>query len=110
MAQVVDLPLEDGGMLLVQSAAADEPSGGFGLASSTEEKAGKTLESALAHITPARQAVAGKFLPGDNYSFLRTDQPGMVTGSSQANARRWGNRHRPGPCVSASSSQTGTFA
>lgn len=143
MAQVVDLPLEDGGMLLVQSAAADEPSGGFGLASSAEEKvkkAGETLESALAHITPARQAVAGKFLPGGNYSFLGTDQPAwfaerlvacppvpsaqvlaptvygsptagsMATGSSQADARRWVSRHGPGPGVSASSSQTGTFA
>ena len=63
MTQVVDLPPEDGGIPLVQSAAADEPSAGFGLASSAEDKgkkAGETLESALAHITPARQAVAGK--------------------------------------------------
>lgn len=161
MAQVVDLPLEDGGMLLVQPTAADEPSGGFGLASSAEEKAGETLESAMtsaeeaqslpeesatvqagqaecrhepALVSPAfvsesprtRKQQTPRTTPRSNDSppdppvpsarvlaptVYRSPTAGsMVTGSSQANARRWGSRHRPGPCVSASSSQTGTFA
>lgn len=63
VVQVVEFPLEGGGVLLVQAASADEPSGGLGLASALDEKAkraAETLESALAHVTPALQSVAGK--------------------------------------------------
>jgi len=63
MAEIVEYPLEDGGVLLVQAAAVDSASEGLGLASSTEEKAVKateTLESALDHVTPALRSVAGK--------------------------------------------------
>jgi hypothetical protein len=60
VVQVVEFPLDDGGVLLVQAAAADEPSGGLGLASSLEDKpkrAAESLESALAHVTPALKSV-----------------------------------------------------
>jgi hypothetical protein len=63
MAEIVEYPLDDGGVLLVQAAAVDSAAEGLGLASSTAEKAVKateTLESALAHITPALRSVAGK--------------------------------------------------
>jgi hypothetical protein len=49
-------------VLLVQPAAEDAPAG-LGLASSTEDKVKKareTLESALDHVTPALEVVAGK--------------------------------------------------
>ena len=62
MAQVVEYPLEDGGVLLIQAAEADAQAGGLGLASPTEErvkKAGETLESALAQVTPALKTVSG---------------------------------------------------
>ena len=61
--QAVEFPLDDGGVLLVQAASADEPSGGFGLASAMEEKpkrAAETLESALAHVIPALKSVTAK--------------------------------------------------
>lgn len=60
MAQVVEYPLDDGGVLFVQAAGADEPSGGLGLASPAGEramKAAETLESAMHHVTPALRSV-----------------------------------------------------
>jgi hypothetical protein len=63
MAELVEYPLEGGGMLLVQSASVDIGAGDLGLASSAEEKAKKakeTLESALAQVTPALKSVASK--------------------------------------------------
>jgi hypothetical protein len=62
MAEIVDYPLEDGGMLLVQSASLDSGQGDLGPASSIEgktKKAGETLKSALDQITPALKSVAG---------------------------------------------------
>jgi hypothetical protein len=63
MAELVEYPLEGGGMLLVQSASVDAGGGDLGLASSAEEKAKKakeTLESALAQVTPALKSVASR--------------------------------------------------
>jgi len=63
MAEIVEYPLEDGGVLLVQSASVDTAQDELGLASSPEErtkKAKETLESALAQVTPALKSVAGK--------------------------------------------------
>jgi hypothetical protein len=63
MAEIVEYPLEGGGVLLVQSASVDAGQGELGLASPVEDKAKKakeTLESALAHVTPALKSVAGK--------------------------------------------------
>lgn len=61
MAQLVEFPLEDGGVLLVQAETADS-AGGLGLASPGESltKAGETLESALDKVTPGLKTVAGK--------------------------------------------------
>jgi Trypsin-co-occurring domain 1 len=63
MAEIVEYPLEGGGVLLVQSASVDAGQGELGLASSVEErtkKAKETLESALAQVTPALKSVASK--------------------------------------------------
>jgi len=63
MAEIVEYPLEDGGVLLVQPASMDAGLGELGLASSAEDKAKKateTLESALAQVTPALRSVANK--------------------------------------------------
>jgi len=63
MAEIVEYPLEDGGMLLVQAAAVDAAPGGLGLASPGEErakKAAQTLESALSGVMPALKSVTGK--------------------------------------------------
>jgi hypothetical protein len=63
MAEIVEYPMDEGGVLLVAAAAVDSASEGLGLASSTDEKAVKaseTLESALAHVTPALKSVAAK--------------------------------------------------
>jgi hypothetical protein len=61
MAQVVEFPLEDGGVLLVQAEAPDSADG-LGLASPGERltKAGETLESALDKVTPGLKSVVGK--------------------------------------------------
>jgi hypothetical protein len=63
MAYIVEFPLEDGGVLVVQAAGADVQEDGLGLASPTQErvkKAGETLESALAQVIPAVKVVSGK--------------------------------------------------
>jgi hypothetical protein len=63
MAEMVEYPLDDRGVLLVQAAAVDSAAEGLGLASSLDDraiKATETLGSALAHVTPALQSVAGK--------------------------------------------------
>jgi hypothetical protein len=63
MAEIVEYPLEGGGVLLVQPASVDAGQGELGLASSIEEKAKKaneTLESALDQVTPALKSVARK--------------------------------------------------
>jgi tetrahydromethanopterin S-methyltransferase subunit B len=63
MAEIVEYPLEGGGVLLVQSASVDAGQGDLGLASPVEErikKANETLESALDQVTPALKSVAGK--------------------------------------------------
>jgi hypothetical protein len=63
MAEMVQYPLEDGGVLLVQAAAVDAAPDGLGLASPTEEKAKKaaeTLESALSSVMPALKSVTEK--------------------------------------------------
>jgi len=63
MAEIVEYPLEGGGMLLVQPASVDAGQDELGLASAVEEKvkkANETLESALDQVTPALRSVAGK--------------------------------------------------
>ena len=63
MAEIVEYPLEGGGVLLVQPASMDADQGDLGLASPVEEKAKKateTLEAALDQVTPALKSVAGK--------------------------------------------------
>ncbi|MGH3248918.1 MAG: CU044_2847 family protein [Trebonia sp.] len=63
MAEIVEYPLDGGGVLLVQSSSMDAGQGEVGLASSAEErvkKATETLESALAEVTPALKSVASK--------------------------------------------------
>lgn len=58
MAEVVEFPLDDGGVLVVQAAGGDS-AGGLGLASPDErlKKAGETLESALQKVAPALKTV-----------------------------------------------------
>ncbi|MGD0703116.1 MAG: CU044_2847 family protein [Trebonia sp.] len=63
MADIVEYPLEGGGMLLVQPATVDAGQDELGLASSVPErakKANETLESALDQVTPALKSVARK--------------------------------------------------
>jgi hypothetical protein len=63
VAEIVEYPLEGGGVLLVQPASVDTAGDGLGLASSPEEKTKKareTLESALTQVTPALKSVARK--------------------------------------------------
>lgn len=63
MTAITEYSLEGGGVLLVQSASVDTGRGELGLASPGEDKAKKakeSLESALAHVTPALKSVAGK--------------------------------------------------
>lgn len=63
MTEIVEYPLEDGGVLLVQPASVDADQGDLGLASPAGERAKKareTLESALGQVTPALKSVAGK--------------------------------------------------
>lgn len=60
MAQLVEFPLDDGGVLLVQAAGPDTSGDGLGLASPEDrlKKAGETLESALNAVTPGLKTVA----------------------------------------------------
>lgn len=63
MTDIVEYPLESGGVLLVQPASVDANGDELGLASSVAEKAkraNETLESALDQVTPALKSVAGK--------------------------------------------------
>lgn len=63
VAEMVEYPLEDGGVLLVQSALVDADQGDLGLASPAEgktKKARETLESALDQVAPALKSVASK--------------------------------------------------
>lgn len=93
MAELVEYPLEGGGMLLVQSASVDAGAGDLGLASSAEEKAKKakeTLESALAQVTPALKSVASRLRdlsPDDltvEFGLTLTAETGIVVAKGSA--------------------------
>lgn len=62
MADIVEFPLDDGGMLRVQAATADMAESDLGLASPGERlgRASETLESALSAVTPALKTVTGQ--------------------------------------------------
>ena len=63
MAEIVEYPLEGGGVLLVQPASMDAGQGDLGLASPVDErvkKAKETLESALDQVAPALKSVASR--------------------------------------------------
>jgi len=63
MVEIVEYPLDDGGVLLIQPASVDSQRDDLGLASSAGEmtrKARETLEASLAQVTPALKVVADK--------------------------------------------------
>jgi hypothetical protein len=63
MVDVVEYPLEDGGVLLIQPASVDSLQDDLGLASPAGEvaaKARETLEASLAQVTPALKVVTDK--------------------------------------------------
>lgn len=93
MAEMVQYPLEDGGVLLVQAAAVDAAPDGLGLASPTEEKAKKaaeTLESALSGVMPALKSVTEKLRdlsPSDlevEFGLTLTAETGIVVAKGSA--------------------------
>jgi hypothetical protein len=61
MTQVIEFPLDDGSMLLVQAADADLPAGPV-LASPGDHllKAGRTLEQSFQQVIPALKAVTSR--------------------------------------------------
>lgn len=93
MAEMVEYPLEDGGVLLVQAAAVDAAPDGLGLASPTEEKAKKaaeTLESALSSVMPALKSVTEKLRDlspselGVEFGLTLTAETGIVVAKGSA--------------------------
>lgn len=92
MAEIVEFPLEDGGILRVQGAAADTGGSGLGLASPGDRlaRAGETLESALAAVTPALKTVTGKLRalsPDDltvEFGLTLTAESGVVVAKGAA--------------------------
>jgi Trypsin-co-occurring domain 1 len=93
MAELVEYPLEDGGVLFVQSVSVDAGQGGLGLASSAEEtakKAKETLESAMANVTPALKSVTSKLkdLSPDNltveFGLALTAETGVIVAKGGA--------------------------
>ena len=93
MAEIVEYPLEGGGVLLVQSASLDVGRGDLGLASPVEErvkKAKETLESALDQVAPALESVASRLrnLSPDNltveFGLTLTAETGVVVAKGSA--------------------------
>jgi hypothetical protein len=110
MAEVVEYPLEGGGVLLVQPASADAGQGELGLASAGEriKRARETLESAMAQVTPALKSVAGKLRdlsPDDltiEFGLTLTAETGIIiaTGGTEVHftvTLAWSESRGPSP-------------
>lgn len=111
VAQLVEFPLDDGGVLLVQAAGPDTAGDGLGLASSQEDrlkKASESLESALNAITPGLKTVAGKLreLSPDEvtveFGLTATAEAGVVLAKGTTEVHftvrlKWADPNSPGP-------------
>lgn len=109
MAEIVEYPLEGGGVLLVQPASVDAGRGELGLASPVEEKAKKateTLEAALGQVTPALKSVASKLRdlsPDDlsvEFGLTLTAETGIIVAKGSAEVHftvtlAWSNNRGP---------------
>jgi hypothetical protein len=93
MVEIIEYPLDDGGVLRIQSASVDSQRDDLGLASSAGEmtrKAGETLEASLAQVTPALEVVADKLkgLSSDaltvEFGLTLTAETGIVVAKGSA--------------------------
>jgi hypothetical protein len=93
MTEIVEYPLDDGGVLLIQPASVDSQRDDLGLASSAGEmtrKARETLEASLATVTPALKVVADKLkgLSSDaltvEFGLTLTAETGIVVAKGSA--------------------------
>lgn len=92
MTDVVEFPLDDGSLLHVQAATVDTAGSDLGLASPEDRvaRAGETLDSALAAVTPALKSVTGKLRalsPDDlsvEFGLTLTAESGVVVAKGSA--------------------------
>lgn len=109
MAQLVEFPLDDGGVLVVQAAGPDTAGDGLGLASPEDrlKKAGETLESALNAVTPGLKTVAARLreLSPDEvtveFGLTATAETGVVVAKGSAEVHftvtlKWGGTRDSG--------------